>query len=102
MGEKLPFKLTIATRMVLGVLIADPDRETYGLELVRTTGLPSGTIHPILKRLTAAGYLRSRIEDVDPTAAGRPARRYVQLAPARVEQVREAIARRGLVPQFAT
>lgn len=99
MGEKLPFNLTIATRMVLTVLLADPDREVYGLQLVRATGLPSGTIHPILNRLAAAGYLNARSEDVDPAAVGRPARRYVQLTPSKVGQVREAISGRGPVLQ---
>ncbi|MGH8879134.1 MAG: PadR family transcriptional regulator, partial [Stackebrandtia sp.] len=43
------------------------------------TGLPSGTLYPILVRLERAGWVATAWEDVDASAAGRPARRYYRL-----------------------
>lgn len=72
-------RMTIPTQLVLEVLISDANREFYGLELGQAVGLPSGTVHPILARLEGVGWLESRWEDVDPSDAGRPARRYYKL-----------------------
>lgn len=57
-----------------------------------TSGLPSGTVHPILARLETVGWLTSRWEDIDPRAEGRPARRYYQLTPDGLELARAALA----------
>lgn len=72
-------RMTIPTQLVLETLLDDPTRELYGLEIGQTAGLPSGTVHPILARLEAVGWLESRWEQVDPRAEGRPARRYYRL-----------------------
>ncbi|MCP2329122.1 DNA-binding PadR family transcriptional regulator [Hamadaea flava] len=72
-------RLTVPVARVLAALIADPEGDHYGLELMREAGLPSGTLYPILTRLTEAGWLEKRWEDVDPVAAGRPARAYYRL-----------------------
>jgi DNA-binding PadR family transcriptional regulator len=68
--------MTVQTRMVLGVLLAEPDEEMYGLEIVEATGLAPGTIYPILFRLEEAGWIESRWEDAEEHVAGRPRRRY--------------------------
>ena len=72
-------RMTIPTQLVLQTLLADPERELYGLELGEQAGLRSGTVHPILARLEGYGWLASRWEDVDPSAEGRPPRRYYKL-----------------------
>jgi PadR family transcriptional regulator PadR len=72
-------RMTIPTQLVLEALLADPERELYGVEIGERAELRSGTVHPILARLEGAGWLASRWEDVDPQAAGRPARRYYRL-----------------------
>ena len=51
----------------------------YGYEVMRATGLPSGVVYPILRRLEGAGRLVSWWEDVDPVAVGRPRRRVYRL-----------------------
>ena len=56
------------------------------------TGLPSGTLYPVLQRLQDAGWLRAEWEQIDPVAQGRPARRYYRLTPSGVEQARVALA----------
>ena len=85
--------MTIPAQLVLQVLLEDPQRELYGRELGEAAGLPSGTIHPILARLEGMGWLESRWEDVDASAAGRPARRYYRLTPDGAVRSREALAR---------
>ncbi len=53
----------------------------YGFEMMRMTGLPSGTVYPLLRRLEHAALVSSGWEDVDPVVEGRPQRRiYVATA----------------------
>ncbi|HET7277878.1 MAG TPA: helix-turn-helix transcriptional regulator [Dermatophilaceae bacterium] len=85
--------MTIATQIVLGTLIENPDQELYGLEISGAAGLPSGTVHPILARLEGIGWLESHWEDIDPRSEGRPARRYYRLTATGVEATRRALAR---------
>lgn len=72
-------RITIPTQLVLQTLLADPERELYGMEVGEQAGLRSGTVHPILARLESVGWLASRWEDIDPRTEGRPARRYYRL-----------------------
>jgi len=85
--------MTIPTQRVLDALLADPSAELYGIEIGDAAGLPSGTVHPSLARLEGLGWLTSRWEDIDPSVAGRPARRYYQLTPDGVQAARSALAR---------
>ena len=85
-------RLTVPVARVLAALVADPDGDHYGLELMRAAGLPSGTLYPILSRLTDAGWLEKRWEDVDPAAAGRPARAYYRLTPDGLAAARQDLA----------
>ena len=86
-------RMTIPTQRVMEALLADPSVELYGIEIGDAAGLPSGTVHPILARLEGLGWLTSRWEDIDPSVAGRPARRYYQLTPDGVQAARSALAR---------
>jgi DNA-binding PadR family transcriptional regulator len=86
-------RMTIPTQLVLQVLLEDAAAERYGYELGEAAGLPSGTVHPILARLEGAGWLESRWEAVDATAAGRPARRYYRLTAEGVGAARDGLAR---------
>lgn len=85
--------MTLPTQLVLRALLEHPTRQRYGLELGQAAGLPSGTIHPILARLEAAGWLESSWEQVDPHQAGRPRRRYYLLTSDGAERARDALAR---------
>jgi PadR family transcriptional regulator PadR len=84
--------MTVPTARVLAALLADPEADRYGLDLMQATALASGTLYPILRRLVEAGWLTTRWEEVDPTAQGRPARRYYRLTPEGVAQARHALA----------
>ncbi|MEU1644436.1 helix-turn-helix transcriptional regulator [Micromonospora zamorensis] len=85
-------RMTIPVAKVLAALLAEPDEQRYGLDLMRLTGLPSGTLYPVLHRLSAAGWLDADWEAIDPVAAGRPARRYYRLTAVGVTQARQALA----------
>lgn len=85
-------RLTVPVIRVLAVLVADPDGNHYGLELMREAGLASGTLYPILGRLTEAGWLEKRWEDVDPATAGRPARAYYRLTRQALPLARQRLA----------
>ena len=84
--------MTMPTQVVLRVLLEDPTQQRYGLELSELSGLPSGTLHPILARLQRVGWVDSSWEDVDPTRAGRPRRRYYRLTKDGVERAQTALA----------
>ena len=86
-------RMTNSTQLVLRALLLDPAAELYGLEIGEAAGLASGTVHPILARLEAIGWLTSRWEDVDPAAAGRPARRYYRLTSDGAREAHDALAK---------
>jgi PadR family transcriptional regulator PadR len=83
-------RMTIPTQLVLRALL-DAD-EAYGAQIGGATRLPSGTVHPILARLEGLAWVDSRWEDVDPSAAGRPARRYYRLTADGRDRARAALA----------
>jgi PadR family transcriptional regulator PadR len=85
--------MTIPTQLVLEALLADPQRELYGLEIGNQAELRSGTVHPILVRLEGVGWLQSRWEDIDPSAEGRPPRRYYRLTADGARAAQAALAR---------
>jgi PadR family transcriptional regulator, regulatory protein PadR len=71
--------MTAQTLKVLAVFLADTDAEWYGFSLADQTKIKSGTLYPILIRLEQAGWLASRLEDIDPKIVGRPPRRLYTL-----------------------
>src|SRR5215468_12620632 len=87
-------RMTLQVQLVLDALLADPRRERYGLQLCEVTGLPSGTIYPILARLEQLGWVESTWEEPSRhVAEGRPRRRYYRLTGAGAGQARQALAR---------
>ncbi|MGW0436101.1 PadR family transcriptional regulator [Micromonospora sp. NPDC003197] len=90
MGGKV--RLTTAVARVLTAFLEDPTMDRYGLDLIGVTGLPSGTLYPILVRLQRAGWVDSAWEDIDPVTTGRPARRYYRLTPDGLVQARQELA----------
>ena len=66
----------------------------YGFDVMDATGLPSGTVYPILRRLEEAELLRSNWEGAAAAAReGRPPRRYYELTGAGAVAAREAVER---------
>lgn len=90
MGSEV--RVTTAVARVLAAFLDEPATDRYGLDLIGSTGLPSGTIYPILVRLQRAGWVDSAWEEIDPVMAGRPVRRYYRLTPNGLAQARTALA----------
>jgi DNA-binding PadR family transcriptional regulator len=85
-----PVRLTHSTTLVLAALARGV---RHGFDVLDETGLESGTVYPILRRLERAGLLRSRWEAVQHARAeGRPPRRYYELTGVGAEVLREALA----------
>ncbi len=83
--------MTLATRQVLGTLLRSPETELYGAQICRTTGLPSGTVHPILARLERHGWLESRYEQINAHLEGRAPRHFYRFTPDGAQQARKAL-----------
>ena len=74
-------RLTYPTTLVLQALLQG---HHHGFDIMDATGLPSGTVYPILRRLDAEGCVRSRWEkDGVARREQRPPRRYYELTPER-------------------
>jgi DNA-binding PadR family transcriptional regulator len=70
-------RLTYPTALVLQALL---DGHHHGFDIMDATGLPSGSVYPILRRLDAEGLVRSRWEAAAAARdAQRPPRRYYEL-----------------------
>ena len=67
------------TARVLAALVVDPARWRYGYELGVEVGLPSGSLYPILVRLSDRELLEAAWEAEPP--AGRPRRHLYRLTP---------------------
>jgi PadR family transcriptional regulator, regulatory protein PadR len=85
-------RVTTAVAKVLAALLESPSDLHYGLDLINATGLPSGTLYPILVRLERAGWLDAQWEEIDRTVAGRPARRYYRFTPDGLSHARLELA----------
>ena len=84
-------RLTRPTALVLRSLARGV---RHGFDVLDDTGLESGTVYPILRRLEDAGCVRSRWEAAERARAERrPPRRYYELTGAGAEALREALAR---------
>jgi PadR family transcriptional regulator, regulatory protein PadR len=68
-------EITPRLAKLLRVFLEDPAQPHYGYELMRETGLKSGSLYPGLIMLEKHGWLTAGKEDIDPHVAGRPPRR---------------------------
>ena len=84
----MPARLTHPTALVLHAVARG---HGYGFDIIDATGLRSGTVYPILRRLEEAGLLRARWESVRKARdEQRPPRRYYEITGAGAEAVGEA------------
>jgi DNA-binding PadR family transcriptional regulator len=82
--------LSTQAQTVLAVLAKAGGEWRHGYDLVRLTGLRSGTIYPLLIRLEAQGYLEAEWQP--PVAAGRPPRHAYRLTASGIQLAREVSA----------
>lgn len=83
---------TAALVGVLNAMLDAPSDQHWGYELQKTTGLRSGALYPILRRLHENGWVEDGWED-PAEIEGRPPRRYYTLTPDGLVQARTLIAR---------
>lgn len=77
---------------IIKVFLEDPAEPRYGMELMRATGQPSGTLYPILAKFERNGWLSLGREDIDPKVEGRPARRFYRITGSAVPAARSQLA----------
>lgn len=65
------------TLLVLDALLEAPESWHYGYALSQRTGLRSGTLYPLLRRLAEQGWLETRW--TEPERTGRPPRHTYRL-----------------------
>src|SRR4051812_20051984 len=77
MTEKI--RMSGPTLKLLKLLIERPKEGQSGAGISKVTKIGSGTLYPLLQRLENVGWLDSEWEDVEPSEAGRPRRRFYKL-----------------------
>jgi DNA-binding PadR family transcriptional regulator len=94
-------RLTYPTALALAAI---SEGHRYGFDIMDATGLPDGTVYPILRRLESRGQLVGRWEDEALAATeGRPVRRYYELTDTGEAALADALARfPRLLSLFAT
>jgi DNA-binding PadR family transcriptional regulator len=91
-----PLRFTYPTAIVL---LAVSRGFRHGFDIIDASGLKSGTVYPILRRLEESGLLRARWEAVaEARDAQRPPRRYYQITGAGQRALQDA---RGRYPGLA-
>jgi DNA-binding PadR family transcriptional regulator len=88
------------TLRVLATLLADAQGWHYGYAIGKQTGLTSGTLYPILHRMTGRGLLEARWEG--PAHPGRPARHSYRLTEAGLSHARAWSSTNSALPEFET
>ena len=92
------FSLTYPTATVL---LAIRNGHRYGFDIMDATGLPDGTVYPLLRRLERRGVLAGQWEqEEDAKAERRPQRRYYELTPVGVASMAEIEARFPALPRL--
>ena len=84
-------RLTRTTTRALVAFLDTPRTWRYGYDLMKAAGLSSGTLYPLLARLTDDGWLESRWERSE--FPGKPPRQMYRLTALGRLQARDALER---------
>lgn len=84
-------RLTRTTTRTLIAFLEAPRSWRYGYDLMKAADLSSGTLYPLLARLTEDGWLESRWQE--PELRGRPPRQLYRLTATGRIQARHALER---------
>ena len=75
----IPMRRSRVTESVLGCVACavrnSEEGDFHGSQILRCLGIKSGSLYPILKRLTDRGVLEKRNEGINPVEIGRPERK---------------------------
>jgi DNA-binding PadR family transcriptional regulator len=77
-----------ATQLILAAFASRPDEWRYGYDLSREVSVKSGTLYPMLIRLTDQGLLTAQWHDAE--RPGRPPRHAYRLTPKGLAFVRSS------------
>lgn len=80
-------------------LLARPQDEHWGYDLSQRTGIETGALYPMLRRLESRGWLSGRLADDDEQTAGRK-RRYYRLTRLGVHEVGQVVLQAQNNPRF--
>ncbi len=94
-----PLKLSHTAALILQAIGAG---DGYGFSVMETTGLPSGTVYPAVRRLERDGLIRSHWESASAAFAdGLPQRKYYRLTRAGRETLEASRKRYPLLARLA-
>jgi DNA-binding PadR family transcriptional regulator len=95
----MKLRLSPQTLLVLDLFLQEVKEWKYGYDISRSTGLKSGTLYPILMRLSERELLETSWETAEP---GRPPRHLYRLTVAGMQTARQLRAeRRGRLQRTA-
>ena len=94
-------RLSDTTLRALKFLLSAPLQGRSGAEISKIARIGSGTMYPMLARLETAGWVEGKWEEVDPSEAGRPRRRFYTLTMAGRARARAAFAEYQVAPEGA-
>lgn len=90
-------RMTKPKRKVLEALLDDASESGLsGADLMKQTGISSGTLYPMLHRFEQDGLIRSARENIDPSELGRPRRVFYRIAPGERLQILDWLSATGL------
>lgn len=84
-------RITVPTVKVLRLLLNEPKTAVWGLEIVKKTGLLTGTVYPIMDRLETLGWVISEWEP-DNDRNG-PRRRYYRIRPEALDEAERTLSK---------
>ena len=67
------------TKFVVLAQVAGGNGQVCGMDIMRATGHPSGTVYPCLEKLLAAGLVSRRQEKGNAEQLGRPKKRFYRV-----------------------
>lgn len=95
------YSMTDATRLshTAALILQTVDQGcSYGFDIMDTTGLPSGTVYPALRRMETEGLISSQWEaEKKAVAEQRPARKYYRITRAGSEVLEQSQRRYPLL-----
>jgi len=92
MGDDV--RLTHTSALILKVISGGCN---YGFDIMEKTGLKSGTVYPVLRRLEQFGLIQAKWEPGEAQELQRPQRRYYRLTRAGERTLTQASARYPLL-----
>ncbi|WP_420712595.1 PadR family transcriptional regulator [Frigidibacter sp. RF13] len=91
--------MTDPTLRVLDAFLSEYPNALAGADFINSVRIFSGTLYPILDRLERAGWIEGKWEEISPSDAKRPRRRYYSLTGSgRIAAIRAINERDSMTP----